>query len=77
MGLPQREGRPALNISPEATPDTASWAEDYDNVGMNPLNKPVELRKGKEPVNGWLTVAADIFTEGDDLNGMTKDYERR
>lgn len=75
MSLPQREGRPALNISPEETPNTASWAEHYDNVGMNPLNKPVEVHKGEFPPNGWMTVAADIYTDSDDLS--TKNPERR
>ena len=61
MGLPQREGRPALNITPEdSIPDTASWCEEFDNVGMNPLNHPVELRKGAPAENGWMEVAADV-----------------
>jgi hypothetical protein len=59
MSLIQREGRPALDISPSKTPDTASWDETYDNKGMNPLNNPVPDRKGKPPVNGWLVEAYD------------------
>lgn len=65
MGLPQREGRPSLDISPDATPDTASWDEDYGDVGMNPLNEPVKARKGKPAVNGWMTIASDIMSEAE------------
>lgn len=65
MGLPQREGRPSLDLSPDATPDTASWDEDYGNVGMNPLNHPVKQDRSKYPVNGWLTIASDITSEAE------------
>ena len=54
MALPQREGRPALDIAPDATPDAASWDERYDNLGVNPLNHPVKVRKGPAEVNGWM-----------------------
>lgn len=70
MGLPQREGRPALSISPEdSIPDTASWDEDYGDVGMNPLNEPVPERKGKPDINGWLHVASDVTPSGDGGKG--------
>lgn len=59
MSLPQREGRPALDLSPEATPDTASWDDDYGNLPYNPLNGPVPQRKGKPALNGWMEVAVD------------------
>lgn len=76
MSLPQREGRPALDLSPDSTPDTASWDEDYGDVGMNPLNEPVPVRKGKEPPNGWMTVASDITSTSDKGSG-TKGSEKR
>jgi hypothetical protein len=62
MGLPQREGRPALSIAPEdSIPEPGkAWEEDYDDLGMNPLNHPVPLHTGKFPVNGWLEVASDV-----------------
>ncbi len=61
MGLPQREGRPKLDISPEdSIPYTSSWTDDYDDVGMNPLNEPVPVRKGAPSVNGWQEVASDV-----------------
>ena len=54
MGLPQRENRPSLDISPESSiPETAGWQDDYDDKGMNELNWPVPIRKGKAPNNGW------------------------
>lgn len=59
MALPQREGRPALDISPDKTPNTASWDEHYDNVGANPCNHPVEERKGGPETNGWMWEAYD------------------
>lgn len=65
MGLPQREGRPDLSIAPADTPSTASWDEHYDNTGANPLNHPVDERKGKPAVNGWQTIASDIVSEGE------------
>lgn len=52
MALPQREGRPGLDISPEATPDTAGWTEKFNSPG-NDLNKPVPQRKGGPEPNGW------------------------
>ena len=52
MALPQREGRPALDISPDETPSTAGWCEEF-NDPMNPLNKPVPVRSGQADVNGW------------------------
>lgn len=70
MSLIQREGRPALDLKPSAD-DTAEFnsgaacQEDYGDVGMNPLNHPVPVRKGQEPVNGWMTVASDIVSEGE------------
>ena len=52
MSLIQREGRPALDLVPDSTPVTAGWDEEY-NDPMNDRNKPVPLRKGNEPANGW------------------------
>jgi len=59
MSLIQREGRPALDLTPDATPSTAGWDEHYGNKPMNPLNEAVPERKGKEPVNGWMTERYD------------------
>ena len=60
MSLPQRESRPALSIKPEADiPDNASWCESY--TAGNPLNDPVDVRKGKPVVNGWQTVVGDTY----------------
>ena len=60
MSLPQREGRPALSISPEdKLPNTASWDEHYDNLGASPLNNPVPLHKGDFPENGWMSEQYD------------------
>jgi hypothetical protein len=59
MSLPQREGRPALSIAPDTTPDTAAWNESY-NDPMNSLNKPVPTRKGKPEPNGWGWEVADV-----------------
>lgn len=78
MGLPQREGRPALSIAPEdKTPDTASWDEDYGNKGMNPLNEPVPLHTGKFPVNGWMEVASDVVAEAGSSKGSPGDTGKR
>lgn len=53
MGLPQREGRPSLDIRPEANPG-ASWDEHYGNVGANKLNHPVPVGSVQAPYhNGW------------------------
>lgn len=52
MSLPQREGRPKLDISPEKTPNTASWVTQY-NEPMNECNEPVAERKGAPEPNGW------------------------
>ena len=68
MALPQREGRPALSIKPDATPSTAGWCEEY-NDPMNPLNKPVPERKGPPEVNGWQNEMFDTMQESDDNNG--------
>lgn len=59
MSLPQREGRPALSISPSETPDNASWCESYDKPA-NSLNEPVAVRKGKPEPNGWGWEVADV-----------------
>jgi hypothetical protein len=37
---------------------------DQDLPG-NELNNPVDLRKGNEPANGWLTIASDIQSDAD------------
>lgn len=78
MGLPQREGRPALSIAPEDWPADShkGCQEDYDDLGMNPLNNPVDERKGAAPVNGWMTVASDTVSEGEDF-GPGKGGEKR
>ena len=52
MSLPQRGNQPSLDLTPDATPDTAAWDEEYDDP-MNPLNKPAPLRSGPPDVNGW------------------------
>ena len=62
MSLPQREGRPALDLSPDETPNTAGWNERYDDPA-NPLNEPVPIRKGPAEVNGWQVVANDVVPE--------------
>jgi hypothetical protein len=59
MSLPQREGRPALSLKPDATPDTAAWVEQH-NDPMNDLNKPVPERKGKPDANGWINESYDV-----------------
>lgn len=59
MSLIQREGRPALDISPDATPNTAAWETQYNNP-MNELNKPVPERKGAPEANGWTKEAYDV-----------------
>lgn len=41
MALPQREGRPSLDIAPDATPKTAGWAESF-NEAANKLNNPTK-----------------------------------
>lgn len=52
MGMPQREGRPKLDLTPDSTPETASWAEQYNESG-NVNNQPVPLRKKPAPHDGW------------------------
>jgi len=62
MGLPQRENRPSLDISPEASiPETAGWQDDYGDVGMNPLNHPVPVRKGSAAANGWTQEPFSVY----------------
>lgn len=76
MGLPQREGRPALSIAPEdSIPDLGSSWDDVYTAG-NPLNEPVKVRKGSAPENGWQTIASDTFSEGEDF-GPGKGGEKR
>lgn len=65
MSLPQREGRPALELKPSETPDTAGWVTQH-NDPTNPLNKPVSERKGPAEVNGWQWVVGDVFPEGEE-----------
>lgn len=66
MGLPQREGRPSLDISPEdSIPNHAGWDEHYGNVGMNDLNHPVPVRKGPAPDNGWTKELYDTVQTED------------
>ena len=56
--LIQREGRPALDLTPDATPSTAGWDERYDDPA-NDRNKPVPERKGAAEPNGWVNDAFD------------------
>lgn len=67
MALIQREGRPKLDLTPDATPSTAGWAEHYDNKPMNPLNEAVPERKGKPDINGWQHEAYDV-NQVDEVN---------
>lgn len=62
MALPQREGRPALDLAPDKTPNTASWETQY-NEPMNELNAPVTVRKGPADPNGWVNEAYDVNQE--------------
>ncbi len=70
MALIQRQGRPALDITPDTTPKTASWGEHFDEP-MNPLNAARPERKGKPEVNGWTKEAYDtnqVFEVGESEN---------
>lgn len=58
MGMPQREGRPKLDLSPDTTPNTAGWGDHFDDP-MNDRNKPVPVRKGPADENGWVHEAFD------------------
>lgn len=61
MSLPQREGRPKLDILPEdSLPSTAGWAPHYDNLGANDLNNPVDKREGSPKPNGWQDEFYDV-----------------
>lgn len=60
MGMPQRDGRPSLDISPADTPDTATWAEKYE-TSANELNHPVPQRKGGPAPNGWTVEPAEAL----------------
>jgi hypothetical protein len=59
MALPQREGRPTLDLTPDKTPNTASWDEKYI-TSMNECNDPVPERKGKPEPNGWTKEMYDV-----------------
>ena len=61
----------ASDLSPDATPTTAGWCEEY-NDPMNPLNKPAPIRTGKPDVNGWLRVN---YPDPDDVGLKTDEGE--
>lgn len=62
MSLPQREGRPKLDLSPDATPDTASWDEKYEKPA-NSLNNPVPKGTVKHPFhNGWAEAGSEEYS---------------
>jgi len=58
MGLPQREGRPSLDLSPDANP--SSGKQEF-NSPMNELNGPVPERKGKPAPNGWQVEPYSVY----------------
>jgi hypothetical protein len=61
MGLPQREGRPSLDLSPDATPETASWDEQFP-LPANKLNNPVPKGEVYEPFhNGWARAGSEEY----------------
>ena len=62
MSLPQREGRPALDLAPDSTPSNAGWIEKYV-TSSNECNDPVPERKKPEPPNGWTKEAYDVIHE--------------
>lgn len=62
MGLPQRDGRPKLDLAPEANP-SVDWPERY-NDPANELNKPVPLRKGGPAANGWEVEPYEALPDG-------------
>ena len=51
--------------------------EGQQDLPGNKLNNPVDLRKGVEPDNGWLTIASDTFSEGSDFSGKGPGGEKR
>jgi hypothetical protein len=56
------------DVLPEDNPGykKKTGQESFDDP-MNPLNKPVELHKGKFPPNGWQTVVGDTYpTDGEE-----------
>lgn len=59
MSLPQREGRPKLDLTPDKTPSTAGWAEQYTDPA-NECNEPVKERKGPPEPNGWTKELYDV-----------------
>lgn len=68
----------AEGIAPSANPGfkakyNQNWGlqsgEGKQDLPGNPLNNPVELRKGDEPENGWLTIASDIQSGSGDFSG--------
>lgn len=65
MGLPQREGRPALDIAPGGFDQLGgSWDETF--TAGNPLNEPVPVRKGSAAVNGWTIEPHAVYPTGED-----------
>lgn len=64
MPLPQRDGRPSLDLTPDATPKTASWVTQY-NDPMNDRNAPVKEREGPADPNGWTKEMYDTNQDKD------------
>jgi len=61
----------ATGMEPAALPSfkakyNQNWGlqsgEGNQDLPGNELNNPVDLRKGAEPDNGWLTIASDVNT---------------
>ena len=62
----------ACASTPHVTKYNQNWGlqdgeKGKDDFPGNELNDPVKLRKGDEPANGWLTVASDTNSEGEDF----------
>lgn len=51
--------------------------EGQQDLPGNRLNNPVDLRKGVEPDNGWLTIASDINSDGGDFSGKGPGGEKQ
>ncbi len=58
--LPQRDGRPALDLTPEPTPGQ-TWDEVFTDPA-NPLNAPVPLGRVRAPFhNGWSEAGVEEY----------------
>lgn len=60
------------DVSPEATPTVTKYNQDWglqpsekgsDDLGCNPNNHPVPLKKGDTDPNGWQHEVFDVFPE--------------